>query len=606
MLPELLQLPTVMHREDGRLLNLDYDDVYSSLHGSVAQAETVFLGGSELPRRWRRGANCRVLELGFGLGINFLTTWSAWASDPDASATLDYVAIDAHPLPAAMLRDPTESPLSPYAEALAAQWPLRIGGFHLLRFAGGRLRLILVFADVEAALAEIDDRFDAIYLDGFAPAHNPAMWTQSVLRRLRSRLRADAWLTTYASTAGLKQGLAALGFEVQTLPGFAGKRERLRARLRFVPRDDADMVVRDHDAPIAVVGAGIAGLAVADALGRAGCTVDLFERETAVAQGCSAHHQVLWHPGLAVHDDLDVHWKRAAWALAWSGYRDFLRPGALEVVRDGTRWPALCARAAALPADYVRALDPRAASDLAGLTIDAGALYFPGGGAVNAAALLAHLRDGLSATVHSGCAIDRIDVGAHGLLTLHVQRALPTYRALVLCTGAGLHLADTLPSAPLRGQWLRGQWLRGQPAVSPRCALIDGRYVLPTGNGDIVVGATHQMDRLDTAPTFADRAELLSALPCGLRVSALSAEGAGIRRVSPDRRPQIGPLAGPGFGRRGFPQPSAIHAALCLGARGFSSAFLAAEILSAQLTGRVSAVARTHREVLDPRRYWRR
>ncbi len=60
----------------------EYGDRYHSREGALAQARHVFLGGNDLPARWRSARAFTVLETGFGLGTNFLATWAAWRADP--------------------------------------------------------------------------------------------------------------------------------------------------------------------------------------------------------------------------------------------------------------------------------------------------------------------------------------------------------------------------------------------------------------------------------------------------------------------------------------------------------------------------------------------
>ena len=52
-----------------------FDDPYFSLQGGLAETRHVFLAGNGLPERVRPGF--RVLELGFGTGLNFLVTLKA-------------------------------------------------------------------------------------------------------------------------------------------------------------------------------------------------------------------------------------------------------------------------------------------------------------------------------------------------------------------------------------------------------------------------------------------------------------------------------------------------------------------------------------------------
>ena len=78
--------PVVRWRDDGTPFSPRFGDVYRSAGpaGALAQARQVFLHGCGLlptPGQeavWRGAPRWQVLEAGFGLGLNFLTTWHAW------------------------------------------------------------------------------------------------------------------------------------------------------------------------------------------------------------------------------------------------------------------------------------------------------------------------------------------------------------------------------------------------------------------------------------------------------------------------------------------------------------------------------------------------
>ena len=156
-----------------------FDDVYHSSEGGPAQARHVFLGGNALPERWRARERFTILETGFGLGLNFLATWSAWKEDPQRPAKLHYVSIEKHPFSSVDLaqlhaRYPEFQHLSAELRAL---WPMLVTGMHRLELNGGQIVLTLFFGDIENALTQLRLAADALYLDGFAPARNPAMWS---------------------------------------------------------------------------------------------------------------------------------------------------------------------------------------------------------------------------------------------------------------------------------------------------------------------------------------------------------------------------------------------------------------------------------------------
>jgi tRNA 5-methylaminomethyl-2-thiouridine biosynthesis bifunctional protein len=68
---------------------------------------------------------------------------------------------------------------------------------------------------------------DAIYLDGFAPARNPDMWTPAIFASLARIAREDATFATYTSAGLVKRALRDNGFDYLKVAGFGGKRAML-------------------------------------------------------------------------------------------------------------------------------------------------------------------------------------------------------------------------------------------------------------------------------------------------------------------------------------------------------------------------------------------
>ena len=183
--------PTVHWRGDGTPTSPRFGDIYRGA-GGLAQARHVFLRGCGLlpegdaPAAWADAARWAVLETGFGLGLNFLATWRAWRQDPARPAHLFYSAVEAFPPePSDLVRSAASFPeLAPLAAELAAQWHGLLPGVHRLRFDSERVQLTLAIGDAQPMLAELGGTHDAIYLDGFSPARNPAMWSLHTLQAL--------------------------------------------------------------------------------------------------------------------------------------------------------------------------------------------------------------------------------------------------------------------------------------------------------------------------------------------------------------------------------------------------------------------------------------
>lgn len=206
-----------------------YDDVYHAAAGGPAQARHVFLAGNGLPARWRGRKHFTVLETGFGLGLNFMATWQAWADDPLACETLHFVSLEKHPLSAEDLaRAHAAWPeFTPFSADLRAAWPPLEGGTHRIALGAGRLTLELVFADAVDALPRLDVSADAFYLDGFSPAKNPELWSPEVCRALAAHAAPGATLATWSVAGAVRRALVGTGFALTRRPGFAGKREML-------------------------------------------------------------------------------------------------------------------------------------------------------------------------------------------------------------------------------------------------------------------------------------------------------------------------------------------------------------------------------------------
>ena len=239
---EPLSCASLVFREDGTPYSPRHDDIYHSAAGALAQARHVFLKGNGLPDRWRNQPRFTVLETGFGMGINFLATWAAWRDDACRATTLEFVSIEKHPFNAddlraahaAILDDVTVAPLS---DALASAWPPLKAGMHRLAFESGAVTLTLAFGDATDLAPRVADHgmtANAFYLDGFAPAKNPDMWTPVIFASLARIATDDATFATYTSSGDVKRALMQSGFEYRKVAGFGGKRAMLVGKRSLV------------------------------------------------------------------------------------------------------------------------------------------------------------------------------------------------------------------------------------------------------------------------------------------------------------------------------------------------------------------------------------
>ena len=75
-----------------------FGDVYFSAGNGVEETRHVFLQQNELPQRWMESEHFVIAETGFGTGLNFLVTMSAWLHSAPEDACLHFISIERHPV----------------------------------------------------------------------------------------------------------------------------------------------------------------------------------------------------------------------------------------------------------------------------------------------------------------------------------------------------------------------------------------------------------------------------------------------------------------------------------------------------------------------------
>ena len=195
-----------------------FDDPYFSLEDGLAETRHVFLAGNGLPGRFRPGFH--IAELGFGTGLNLMTTLIAWRR-AGVPGRLRYTAFEAFPLGA----DDTRAALAAFPEAAAVARPL------LAALDRGEWRIVtddlearIVVGDARTTLPAWDGRADAWFLDGFAPAKNPDLWGEGLMAEVARHTAPGGSFATYTAAGHVRRALAAAGFAVARIPGYGRKR----------------------------------------------------------------------------------------------------------------------------------------------------------------------------------------------------------------------------------------------------------------------------------------------------------------------------------------------------------------------------------------------
>lgn len=605
-----------------------YGDVYHPVSGALTQARHVFLAGNELPERWRGRDRFVILETGFGLGNNFLATWDAWRSDPQAPRALHFISVERHPFTRNDLAQvPRERTLAGLAASLVEVWPPLTPNVHRLAFEGGCVELLLALGDAHDWLPQLVARVDAFFLDGFAPARNPQMWQPALFKAMARVAAPDATFATWSAARAVRDGLTAAGFDVQRAEGQGGKRDITVGRYapRFTPRTAAARLAPRPSGHALIVGAGLAGCSAARALAQEGWRCTVFDAQEHPAQQGSGNPAGMFHGIVHADDGPHARFSRAA-ALAVQraamhaiaqgvpgGVPGLLR---LETAIDVPAMQAIIERHG-LPPDYVRALTSESASEHAGARLAHPAWLYPGGGWISPVALSRHW------LAEAG---DRVRfVG--GMHVGSLRRREHEWEVLDACgcrieTADAVILANAGDAARLAdGNWpqrqVRGQVSLVDPAqlpVRPRMPIAGAGYLVVPPQAPAVFGATAQPGDTDATVRDADHrynlGQLERLLDQRLDIGPDQLGGrTGWRCVVDDRLPLIGAVPDHTFdqGRRDqtwlVPRVPGLYVFAAMGSRGITWSALGARILASWVSGAPAPVEADLLDAVDPARY---
>ncbi|WP_434782878.1 FAD-dependent 5-carboxymethylaminomethyl-2-thiouridine(34) oxidoreductase MnmC [Ferrovum myxofaciens] len=616
-------LPAPLTFRNGVPYSETYADVYHSQAGAVAQCRAVFLTGNGLPERWRGRESFQILETGFGLGLNFLTTWHECRRLGSTAPRLHFISLEHAPLSSADLT----LALSGYPELaqesrhLLSAWPPLTQGIHRLHFDAGRVTLYLVLGDMADLLPQLTLAADAVYLDGFSPRTNPIPWSEPVLRQVARLCRHGATLATWCVAGHLRRTLEHHGFHTTRAPGFGTKRERLSACYDRIPEDAWCKIVQRLEQPALqftlepppqrhalVIGAGLAGCLVSAALGERGWHIELCESRNEPAQEASGNPAGILRPFPSLDDNRAARLARAGflttlhWLANLKGKTEVLPHGlngVLRIAQDAPEAAHLFALSRA-PGSVEALLHwlPRAEAERLGhCAAPWGALFYPTAGWLDPGQFCrAALAQTPHLSTHWGQPVT-LQPGPAGWEARTLCGALLAQAPIAILAG-GAHPLP-LSNAPL---WPR-QRLRGQitqiersPVPMGTPVLCGSGYVIPDAPGGPCLGATYDRSA-DIAPRSADRAENLQRLTAlgwddGPEHSVVQ-ERVAFRSVSRDRLPIIGPVPG----------AKGLFALTALGSRGLVWAPLGADLLCAWLEGDPLPLEKDLVQAVAPARY---
>jgi len=577
-----------------------------------------FLDSCGLPAAWANQPQWRVLETGFGLGHNFLLTWLAWKNDPQRPRLIHHVSTDACPASAAeLLQAAADSPdLLALAEQLSQQWSGLLPGFHRLVFEGGHVLLTLCVGDAKALLKEQSFEADSVCLGGDKTPQKRNSVDPHLLKAVARCCRRGTRLVSLASSKHLIDGLTQCGFEVCNKAGNAQQTKLLQADFnpRWEPKKGAEphQLKAQTPARCVVIGAGLAGAACAASLARRGWQVTVLDAHASAAGGASALPAGMLAPHISPDDSLLSRLSRNGLRATWQFAKqqlladvDWQASGVLQRRFDASGglpkpWPEAGEHWSRLagPAE-LQALEVATGSAAPSAQSDnMPPLWHAAGGWIKPKKLVQALLETPSIFTHYGVQVAELkrlaSANSDGIWQLLdadknciAEAELVVLAAGFECTG----LANTHANLPL--QAIRGQvaWAAVTDAGVMPPFPVNGHgsfipsFVNDSGQTHWLMGSTFERDNNRADIKDKDQQAIVERLQQLLPLTAETLSSsfvkdktqawAGVRCVSPDRLPIVGPLdnvALPG-----------LCVCTALGSRGLSFAVLCGEILAAYL-----------------------
>lgn len=582
--------------DNGQPISSEFGDVYFSKNSGIDETRFVFLHHNHLPERWKNltaDAVFTIAETGFGTGLNFLTAWQVWREHAPAQATLHFISVEKFPL----TRGDLERALSLWPELnnlavqLLAQYPpVDARGFHRLNF--GSVQLTLIYADAIAGFSQLlpiehagpdvcshacgfsqytrANNIDAWFLDGFAPAKNPDLWTDDLFQLVARLSHANTTFATFTAAGIVRRGLAAVGFTVEKVPGYGSKREMLRGHMTDTAAvfseaagkyDTSWHLVEFSGEPVrnvAVIGAGMAGCHTAWALAQKGLRVTLID-EFEPAAGASGNPLGIVYAKLSHTAGTLADFNLLAYLYACRFYhaQGFFQSGGetcgvLQLPEQPEQEAQLkqIADIFARSPELARWLSEEEACAFAGVPVASGALLLPQSGWLQPNKLCQTLARHPNIHLISGRRINGLnrEKSRWNLLDAQDQSVADADAVVIACAigAAGIAQSAHLPVKKIRGQISLAAANTTSSAL--KTVLCGEGYIAPAIDGQHCLGASFVLRTDETALSWDEhqqnlaRAAAISPAFNELAVADLNQGRANFRCTTPDYLPIVGPL----------------------------------------------------------------
>jgi len=188
-----------------------------------------------LPEGWQSASRFCIGEIGFGTGLNFFLAREKWRITQKGNGELHFFSFEKFPIHSDDLILVFRQVLKRsdlLTEDFLTRYQTMTTGWNELEFPSENLTLHLYLGDALEGMKDeaggIFSRMNVWFYDGFAPSLNPELWSVDMFQSLAEHSLPGARISTFTAVGRIRRGLAAAGFQIEKIPGFARKREMIR------------------------------------------------------------------------------------------------------------------------------------------------------------------------------------------------------------------------------------------------------------------------------------------------------------------------------------------------------------------------------------------
>ena len=581
--------------KNNTLFSEEFDDLYSSAKGAVAECNHVFIKGNNLKERFENlGENSKfyIGEIGFGIGINFLTTCKSWLDHTKQNQVLEFYSFDKYLFRLSDFKTLNVScpDLKEYISELERNYPRNIQGAQKISLFGGRIILNLIIGEIDNTQEYIKlmDKVDAWYFDGFSPSKNPDLWSIKLFKCIHKSCHENTTFSTYTSSGLVKNNLTESGFNHSRAMGFSDKRHMLKGTV------DTQLKKNTSNTKVAVIGSGIAGCVLSYTLAKKGIEVDLYEKSDSICSGASSHELLVTYPRLSAHDTAFGSFTLHSYIFATNFYKQlktdaWKKTGVIILNHDEAtekRQSSLLEKRA--DGEIYRYIDPDEASEISGIDIKLNGLIYEDAGYILPEEMCKFLIESPKINIFTSSHIKSIKKNRE-FFNLNIGEKKFEYQNVCVCAGSETaNIVDIDGISIKRGQVTHIESLDNVSRIKlPICAK---GYISPRVNNIHLVGSSYS-DSEDTDLSEEEHLYNLNNLKLVIdeEMNVITGQ-TGHRAVSKDHMPVVGMKDG-------------IYINTCHGSRASVTAPISAEIIASMIVEEAPPLMGRELESLSPERF---